>query len=413
MLPPVELHHPIQTLREYWLALIYLDREKVDKYIAYSLVALFFAYFILQKSPHRIFFYFVCLPAMIFYLRPSVFAELAKSWCWRLSMFLCLVWMVSTAWSQGVTAESVYDGIRIALLLGVFLTASMSVARRGRLPEQTLWLGLVAVAGATAVIVLALSPLPAFSYGGRLIGFGWASHSGIGGDLYAFAALVAIVLAAETKARMQTAVLLLAAGICCVYVVMTESRGSVLAFIVAVVAFGAVRRPGYAATLLLFTTAGAALLQLVGIIDLANWVARGNADRFAIWGDALSAILAHPFVGVGSAHVVNVAEHNSVHNVFIAMQYYLGLLGSVPFLALCLLIFIRSWRLARGGEPLYFVLLVFAFVTMSVHTQSIVINLSREWVIFWLLVILVDSRYHLHGWDTGASMGRQRQRADA
>jgi O-antigen ligase len=81
---------------------------------------------------------------------------------------------------------------------------------------------------------------------------------------------------------------------------------------------------------------------------------------------------------------------NSAHNIFIAMALDLGAIGLVLFIALTGLAVWRAWTILRAGRgALLLTWLVFAYTVMMLHTQTILLMPAREWLIFWLPLLLL------------------------
>ena len=369
------------------------DRQRLDRYVALAITVVFASLYVLGKEG-RILFYFICLLPMVLYLRPAVIREVSGNWYWRLSIALCALWLVSIAWSgDSATWESVYDAGRIGIQLAVFTTAAIAVAVRGHLQERRLLDCIAMAAGITGAVVLALAWHPMMYWEGtRLSGFGWAIHPGIGGDIYAFAGLVALVRVMDDSDRRRRILAAAVVAVCFTFVVLSESRGSVLALLGGLMALGLVRKPWMILGVLGATAGVAVLASALGAIDFGQWIARGPTHRVDIWQQTLARILAHPLLGAGAAAPLEVASHNSAHNIFLSVQYNMGVPGSLLFLALTLLAFGHGWTLARRGQPLYFTLLAFGYAVMLTHTQTVFIELSREWLIFWLPIVLLSGK---------------------
>lgn len=367
------------------------DWSRLDRYIALATTVVFASFYVLGKDG-RLLFYLICLIPMLVYLRPSVIREVSANWYWRLAVGLCGLWLVSIAWSDEVTWETIYDTVRVAVVVAIFLTGGIVVACRGRINPDRLLDTIAFTAGVTGLVVLLLAWHPMMYWdSSRLTGFGWAAHPGIAGDIYAFAGLIALVRFVENEQRRRRYVAAAVAVTAVIFLFLTESRGSVLAFVIGGLILMVFWKPRNVLGALAIFAIVAALASATGAIDFGQWIERGPTNRFDIWRETLDLILAHPLLGAGAATPLHVAGHNSAHNIFLSIQYNLGIPGSVLFLALSLLAITHAWRLACRGQVLYLVLLVFAFAVMMTHTQSVIINLSREWLIFWLPIMLLSA----------------------
>jgi hypothetical protein len=374
------------------------DLGVLDRYFAVVLPAVFAAFYVFDKGPHRNLFYLFALLPMLLYVRRGVLAAVAQTWTWRLGVALCGLWIVSLAWSATMTLESAFDAVREAGALALFLTACTMIALRERLPVARITWAVVLTAGVCALVTFALAVLPGSGYSaaGRLTGFGWADHAGNGADIYGFAAVVAMVLAVEAGSWRCAVAVWPALAACVVYVLLTESRAPALGLVMAACVFGAVKSPRVAVGILGTAALAGAGVYAAGLVDFADWVARGAAYRLDIWADALQRIVDHPGLGAGGADtgVFHAAgkSFNSPHNGLIGMFYYVGFLGGGIFVALSAY---ALWHAARhalkGGSGLALAVLVFGLTVLLFHTKTVIVMLNRDWLIYWLPVLIVTA----------------------
>ncbi len=374
------------------------DLEVLDRYFAVVLPVVFAAFYVLDKGPHRNLFYLFALLPMLLYLRRRVLVAVAGAWTWRLGMALCVLWAVSVAWSATLTLESAFDAIRTAGALALFLTACTMLAVRDRFPEVRITYAVVFTAAICAVVTFVLVAVPGAGYSaaGRLEGLGWADHAGNGADIYGFAAVVAMVLAIETRSRLTASAAWGAFAVCVVYLLLAESRAPALGLLVAAVALGATKSLRIVIGLLGVAAIASAAVQIGGLVDFADWIARGPANRLELWADAIRRIPDHLILGAGGADtrgfVGDGKTLNSPHNGFIGIFYYVGFVGGGLFVGLCTYV---AWQAARdatrGGSGLALAILTFGLTVVLFHTKTVVVMLNRDWLIFWLPVIIVSA----------------------
>ena len=380
------------------------DLDRLDRYMAFILPLVFASFFVLPKTPQRTLIYLTCLLPMVLYVRPAVFRAVRREPVWWLTTGLCALWLASVAWSANLTHESVFDTVRVGLAVALFVHASIWLALQGKLPHRRILTAILATAAifGTLTILLALLPGWEMSQDGRLVGFGWAGHAGIGGDIYAFAGLIALAGLTETRDRRRAGLLTAVLVMCAFYTVLSESRGAVLAFASAAFVCTVLARPRHVLTLAGVLALAGLGAQASGLVDLGTWIARGASHRIDIWLDALAKVAANPVLGLGAADVTPIdagaVSFNSAHNIFVAMAMDLGALGLALFTALSALAVWRAWTIFRAGRgALLLTLLAFAYGVMLLHTQTVLLMPAREWLIFWLpLLMLVQE----HATDT-------------
>lgn len=385
------------------------DLGRLDRYFVFLLPLVFASFFLLSKTPQRTLIYLTCLLPMLLYLRPTVFRVVRREPVWWLATGLCALWIVSVAWSGEITTESVFDTVRIGLAVALFVHGGIWLALQRKLPQQRILNALLLTAAAmgTLTVTLALVPGTETASGRRLTGFGWAGHSGIGGDIYAFVGLIALVALTEARGNEPRRIVPLALlfGLCAFYAVLTESRGAVLALVAGALVCVALSRPKHVLTVIAAVGVAGIAAYAGGFVDFASWIDRGSSRRIGIWIDSLAKFAENPILGLGAADVtlleVGSATFNSTHNIFIAMMVDLGALGLAVFLALTALAVWRAWLVFRAGRgALLLTLLAFSYTVMMLHTQTVLLMPAREWLIFWLPLLLLVQQYAVGRGDT-------------
>lgn len=160
----------------------------------------------------------------------------------------------------------------------------------------------------------------------------------------------------------------LAAASMLVVVVLTKSRGGLLALAATLVLLAVLRwRHGWLAALLALATGVLALGRLgAGQVVKAlteTQTLGGLAGRLEVWSRALSMIQDFPFTGIGMGtfkQVANIlypfflagpdADVPHAHNLYLQVAVDLGLPGLVAWLALFGLVCAAAWRVYRQGQ---------------------------------------------------------------
>lgn len=193
--------------------------------------------------------------------------------------------------------------------------------------------------------------------------FGHANDFGIYGATVLPLAIAAALLATTPRIRRWTWSV---AGLLGASLLLTLSRGGVLAATVGLVIFGLVRR----AWKTLAAAAGLAVIALASLpAPLRAWaVAQGSwwgmlvqPERPQMWQTAIEMIRAHPLLGVGvNTFVLNFARYQLppsvlnpayAHNHYLHMWAEIGLLGVLAFGALMASL-ANAWRhLVRQADP--------------------------------------------------------------
>ncbi len=373
------------------------ESSEKDRLFAALVIAVAAMFFLLETRLHRDVFYGVfVLPALLLY-RPSDFRAVAGLRLWQLSAALALLWVLSELLGGQQRLAVVADEARIAFLLMLFFSIACRLALNERLTLAQVFRWLIPLAAITAFAAIIYN----FSQGGeaveRLEGFGRADHPIIGASLFGAIALVAVCFVLTPgRSWLARGGYVLAAAVCVLFMMLTQSRGPVLGLLMALLVIGAFLWRRGVAVILAAIGVVLAVLVLAGAVDLADWLERGSAFRLEIWQQTLTLWLERPWTGYGPepGHMFHGGglAFGSPHNAVLAMAYYAGLPALLLFMALLAVAVRAVLHEARRGEPIYLGLLVFALVVMILDTGAIVTNLGREWFIFWLPLAFIAAR---------------------
>lgn len=180
----------------------------------------------------------------------------------------------------------------------------------------------------------------------------WANPNSLGGFLVMAAALMAPQVMAKKPlvGRRFYAVAMLGALV--VALVLTFSRGSMLAFGAALVFIAALR---YRKLLLVLILIAVLILVLPWTQFYVERLVEGfqGADlatqmRFGEYRDALTLISRYPLIGVGFTGAPDIDIYLGVANVYLTIASNMGLLGLTAFLLLMLAVFAYAWY-GRGS----------------------------------------------------------------
>jgi O-antigen ligase len=290
-----------------------------------------------------------------------------------------------------------------SLATAAFLLAMLAVLGDARVRTRLARV-LVAVAAANAVFSIAVFLIthPVFR---RLTGWGATAHPILGAAVMSVACLTALarVLAAQAPGRAR-ALNLAACLVMAAFILMTESRGPMLAAGAGVVVLCAasVWRVRAFAGLGAFVLAWYALPQAVRRHGEAALIERGSSHRFEVWDYTLARIRERPLFGHGLASNLHLnvgdARHDQItfpHDLYLSLLYYSGAVGLLIFAALSGLL---TWRLAgraawRDGEWPWLTALWLNVLTVGLtDIGQITKGPGPIWFIVWLPVGLLLTR---------------------
>ncbi|MFJ3521886.1 O-antigen ligase family protein [Pseudomonas sp. NPDC090203] len=315
-------------------------------------------------------------------------------------LLLLMAWAtISLSWSQ---ADDLSREFKRTLYIAVFILFFPILA--ASCPERIIrllqWSG-AGMALAALVSLIQFFVIRHNPWFARAEGLGELSHPILGAYVIGVVAVWTLLLPPRGR-LMQVA---WAAGLLfsAAFVVMSQSRGAVLALVLTMVLLPVWWRDRRA----LMISAGFIIAALAGFwLMEALMMARGSSFRPEIFAAAIKMISLHPWggLGLGSPYNVFVAEglkFDHSHNLFTHTAIELGLPGMLLWAGIWLTVLWESWR-ARDtdlGRCLVGVW-VFSTLAMQFDAASLTGSPRAEWFISWLPIglacVLVWARAPRH-----------------
>ena len=220
----------------------------------------------------------------------------------------------------------------------------------------------------------------------RMAGWAETRHPILGASIIGMAVVLAVgrfLGGGDTRLPAATIVVGL------VFIVLTGSRGPLLAILVTLAVLLAALRPA--------ALAGVAVIVAVplvwpGIISRA--LERGWSNRLEIWQISFRKIAAHPIFGTGPATLLDRPGEDFPHNLFLSTWLYSGIIG----LALLLILIALAVR-AAWSEPnrvlrwTWLALLLHLVLSGLTDLSQITKGPGPMWYIVWLPIALVLSSH--------------------
>ncbi|WP_200626338.1 O-antigen ligase family protein [Pseudomonas sp. LAM2023] len=333
---------------------------------------------------------FLWLPTLV--LAWSARQVLVQAWklqpaLWG-NVLLLLAWSaLSLAWSVG--EEPGREAKRLLYIL-VFLLAFPLLAQLGQARiRQLLLVGSALLAVAALVSVIRFYGMQGYPLLARLQGIGEISHPILGA--YVIGSAVLFLLYQPPQQRGLQLLWLLALACLGFFVMLSQSRGAVLALVLTVILAPLWFRDRNS-RIFSILAAIATGLAFYFIYDLI--AERGSSYRPEIFHSAIDMIAAHPWTGLGlgaAYEVTAVGKHfDHTHNMFTHVAVELGLPG--------MLLWVMVWLYTLGeivrarGTLFGKVLLgfwVYSTLAMQFDAASLTGTPRAEWFISWLPVGLV------------------------
>ena len=179
---------------------------------------------------------------------------------------------------------------------------------------------------------------------------------------------------------------------------LTQSRGPFLAFLVAVFAGELLRRNYKCLLAVVFPVIFYSILILFDFLEPIPIIVRGwNSDRFEIWRIALARVGDAPWFGSGltvdESGTASTGLFTHPHSVYVSTLLYggitsLALLGGVIGLSL----YQGFKHYVLFGDPLYFVLLLYGLICVMTDNNKLLTHPGPIWLNFWFPIALIASK---------------------
>jgi hypothetical protein len=343
---------------------------------------------------YRWVFYAGVLPVFALVAERRVLAEVAHSWVWRLALVLGVYLWLTLLWADAAMAKDFVGFARRLVMISLFVTviAHLVVDRPGftdlLLRSLVLWAALLAVA------YMALD----FSFGAgqvfyRARMFGLRNPNVAGAVCGTLLAGGVFLLLRSQQPRREKIVFALALFVLTIFVVLTKSRGNMLA-LAATIIIGALltrrREIVLGAGMAIAAFVG---MAAVGLVDVIHLLARGDSYRLLAWQHHWEIWQGHIWgIGLNFNPIFTSPDGVDIyhaHNVYLAYLTY----GGVPALALFVLMLLAAFRAAytahlREQDMVYLAMLTFVAIygigDFSVYAE----NANYTWLHFWLPLAL-------------------------
>jgi O-antigen ligase len=318
----------------------------------------------------------------------SARARLGEAWRGQRTLFVLLsllaIWAaVSLAWSHAIEPSR---EIKRILYIAFFVLFFPILADAK--PEQVMRLmqwGGVGLGLAALVSIIKFFGFEHNAWHARAQGIGELSHPILGA--YVIGVSVIWTLLWPPRSRPLQAVWVLVLLVSSAFVVMSQSRGAVLALFFTVVALPVWWRHRRA----FYLSAAAVMVAVIGFIVLEPlMMARGSSYRPEIFTAVMKMIELHPLAGLGLGSEYNVVVADGMrfdhsHNLFTHIAIELGLPGMLLWVAIWLTVLWQAWRvretdLGRGLIGIW----LFSTLAMQFDAASLTGSPRAEWFISWL-----------------------------
>ena len=369
-------------------------RHDLTTYAYVLFLASFF--FVPFEKLYKLAFYIGVIPLFFISADSRSWMLLKRSLIFRVSVLWLAYLSLTLVWSPGAELSDFDDVARGFVLLTLFVAATIEFSWRDRLFAERLFTCLSIVAPlAAATSILAFYATHDFGTE-RLSGLGVLNHPITSAYFYAIVALITLFAALrDATTRWRKGMLLVGLAVLLAYVLLTASRGPVLALCIAVVTGAVLTRNR---VLIVGLVVAGVMLAAIGVVqDIGpyNVLARASNFRVDIWLGILDRISESFWFGNGIAANASVVMSSGgtarhAHQLYLGNHFY----GGVPATVLLLVLLSAAAGVAirhclKTGQAVYVTLLVFVVVAGMVDFGEFLRSPNLIWFYFWFPIVLI------------------------
>lgn len=375
------------------------QREKFfSNYYIYMYIVFIAGIFFMTPKMYKNYYYiFVVAP---FFLTVNVknLRIITESKILLLSVGYCFYMVVTLGWSSGVSIGESVEVFRKALLVIVFLIITSYVLGKKIEIVNLLYKYISLSAGIWAVINMAI--FFSKNYHGRLSGFGVLKNPIMAASCYSVAVLlIFFCFLIKNEVPFSCKIKYIFAGlVSVVFVVLTQSRGPLLALASVFIISSVLVRLKYVLWVL-----GGFLIPLVavyagGFVDFSALLTRADSYRLSIWSQSWNHFLQQPWFGYGirgdrpDIVILQSVTADHSHNMFLSTMLDGGLIALALIVAVIGLSAYRAIIVCReSGDATLFALVMFTVLANITDGKSPIVSPNYLWMYFWLPIGLASA----------------------
>jgi O-antigen ligase len=299
-------------------------------------------------------------------------------------------------WTErDITGEEYYDIVRYFLMLVCFILVTMSLAVDSNqfFVKLKFWLCLVATVAAIIFIMVFYTShkFPIARVAGP---FSYADNPNQAAMFFGFAGILCLYSALSSKHGWQKILYGCSYLVILGYMLLSQSRGPILAFIFCLILGFAFERHWKAIGLVIALSIGLLCFIEFGNIGVHSFFDRGFSNRVDIWLVTLKRISQVPLFGEGYFTDVSIQTpiylETSPHNLLLLVMLKSGLLGGGLLMALIAAALVKSYKyFISSGNWIYLCIFVYFIFCMTFDSTHLLYKPTLGWLIFWLPISLI------------------------
>ncbi len=356
-------------------------------------VPLFLLSFVIAPSysiVHAI-FYCLILPCSLVYYKDFYVKELYQKYKWIFGFLL--YFSISSLWSVDFELKQFFREMKgvACVFIGV---CYLDLVMRKISTEKLL--NILKICSIITSIVISLNLIVFYSYNSinvRMEGYFASGQEIKSGWLLGSVIIFMLSYVVNNKTKYINFYALLALPLV-IFMVLTQSRGPILALCVALLVF-LYQNKNYKSILAFLSVAIIYSLYLYFV----SHGSRGSSYRLDIWTHFMNQILAKPIIGYGiltdtsfeTNAIVGQSLFKHTHNVFIACLFHGGIIGGILFFKLIFDAFIVFKNNVNNHlVSTLFIILIFSLACFLTDGTLPIKSPKPEWLNFWTPIILIS-----------------------
>jgi len=346
---------------------------------------------------HRNYYYLFVIVPFLIGLDSSFMRNCIRSTLFQLSILFLLYFWASMFWTDtNLSSENYYDLSRYLLMLVIFLMVTMMLSSisEENFDKMKFWLCSAACISAIVMVLIFYDSknFPRV----RLIGyFEYTQNPNQASMYFGFIGILAFHSILCSKYAWHKIFYWFVYLTLFVYILLSQSRGPLLAFIIVLVMESIFAKNWK--MIALFLTLLIVFMVFLEFYDLGirSFYERGLSYRLILWKGAIRHISEAPLFGKGWFANVNILliEENiwrSAHNLLLLVCAKGGVIGGGLLLLLILTTFMHSYKyFVDSGNWIFISIFVYFIVCMTFDYTHILYKPNLGWIIFWMPIALI------------------------
>ena len=352
-----------------------------------------------ERSYHRNGYYLLLfLPAIILFLRDSSLRKNSIEIPFILVLVFLLYTSLSLAWSEYKTWEDLYDAMRYTLLiLSFFLVIDLAFRNKKWRVDDLLWWSMIGISIAALITIITYYTNDSFP-SSRIEGVSPYLSITQGGNLFGLFAIIGLCFLVH-KDKLQKLhyslqiLTIISILILCSYIIFSQTRGSIVAFIVtSSVLLLLNKKYKIFIGLLIASTLTISFIEFSD--SIRGFFDRGLGTRPYIWAESLRMIAEKPFFGYGISTNLTIdigfKEYGGPHNLVLSLLLKYGIVGFGLWCYITAYAFYHSVNTSKStGDWTLTIMFLYSIIAWMFTDRSLISSPNLAWLIYWLPLGLI------------------------